>query len=352
MIKDIIKLLDSKSNVDEYKIIVKEINSTELFFIKENLDMSRGKDVKHITITIYKNFTVDGKEFKGSSETKVSPSMTLKEIEDKIDIASLAASFVQNEFYNLVTPTKDIAPIIKSKFIEGKVIEHISNLVKTLFSENTVENAFINSCEFFINKENTRIINSNGLDIAYDSYSGQIELITESKSSTEEVELFDILDFADLDEEWIKGTVKKALNNTLLRASATPLPDIKDIPVILTGSAVSTFFNNYFAKSSGEMLYNGLTTSKIGDSVQGKNVIGDKVQLLVTPFIENSTHSKYYDNDGLFLKEIELIKDGKLINYLADQRFADYLDIKPTGNIRNIVVSRSEERRVGKECRL
>lgn len=339
MIKDIINLLNEKSNVDEYKIIVNKISSTELFFIKENLDMSRGKDVTHITITVYKNFEIDGKKYKGSSSTKVSPTMSLKEIEDKVDIASLAASFVHNEHYNLVDPTDKVAPKLESKFNSGNPIDHISKLVKTLFVENTLEHAFINSCEFFININNTRIINSKGVDINYDSYSGQIELVTESKNGTEEVELFDVLDFSDFDESWIRSTVKKALQNTLLRASATPLPSLKNVPVILTGGAVKTFFNNYFSKSSGELLYKGLITSKIGDSVQGKNIIGDKVNLKITPFIENSTHSKYFDNDGLFIEETKLVNDGILVNYIADKRFADYLDITPTGHIRNIVVS-------------
>lgn len=339
MIKNIVELLHKKDNVDEFKILVNKVNSTELFFIKENLDMSRGKDVTHISITVFKNFEIDGKKFKGSSTTKVSPTMSLSEIEEKIDIASLAASFVHNEYYELVQPTKDVAPLLKSKFNEGNVVNHISTLVKTLFSENTVENSFINSCEFFINKKNSRIINSKGLDVSFDSYSGQIELVTESKSSTEEVELFEVLDFSDLDEAWIKGIVKKALQNTLLRASATPLPDLKDLPIILTGGAVKTFFSNYIMKSSGQMLYNRLTTIKIGESVQGENIKGDKVNLKVTPFIENSTASRYYDADGFFLKEVELIKDGILVNYVTSKRFADYLKIAPTGSVGNTVVS-------------
>ena len=116
MIKNIIELLHKKEKVDEFKISVNKINSTELFFIKENLDMSRGKDVTHISITIFKNFEIDGKKFKGSSTTKVSPTMSLSEIEEKIDIASLAASFVHNEYYELVQPTKDVAHVLHRRF--------------------------------------------------------------------------------------------------------------------------------------------------------------------------------------------------------------------------------------------
>jgi len=340
MVKDIIKLLDRKDNVDEYKIIETKTKSTELFFIKDELNMSRGKDVTHINITIYRNYEIDDKKFKGSSTTKISPTMSLKEIEKKIDNASLSASFIKNQYYDLVDPTNDVAPKIKSKFGEGNVIEHISDLVNDLYSEdNSVEGAYINSCEFFINQKHVRIVNSKGVDIEYDVYSGQIELVTESNSEHEGVELFEVLDFSDYDKEWIKDTVKQVLLKTKLRAIATPLKAVKDIPVILTGEAVKTFFNYYNFKASGRMVYEGISQSKIGDMVQSGEIMGDKVTSTMRPEINNSTLSRYHDEDGFFLKEVQTIKDGKLLRFSSAKRFADYLNIEPTGLIRNLVVN-------------
>ena len=339
MIKNIIELLESKNNVDEYKITETKTTSTELFFIKDELNMTRGKDVLHINLTVYRNFEKDGKKFKGSSNTKVSPTMTLEEISKKVDNASLAASFVYNEYYDLVEPTNDVPKKLESKFGEGNVIKHISNLVKDLYSkDNIVEGAFINSCEFFINEKHIRIANSKGLDVEYDAYSGQIELITESKSGVEEVELFEVLDFSDYDALWIKETVKETLLKTKLRAQAVPLKAVKDIPVILTGEAVKTFFNYYGIKASSQLVYQGISHVKIGDMIQSGDIIGDKVSGSLNPDIKNSTHSKYYDSDGLFLKEIIVVEDGKLLRFLANKRFADYLKIEPTGEITNIVI--------------
>lgn len=339
MLKDIIKLLNSKNNVDEYKITEINTTSTELFFIKDELNMSRGKNVTHINLTVYRNFDIEDKKYKGSSTTKISPTMSLEEISNKVDNASLSASFVNNQYYDLVEQTDDIPKVIKSKFSEGNVIEHISNLVKDLFSEeNSIVGASINSCEFFINQEQIRIVNSKGLDIEYKTYSGQIELITESKSNTEEVELFEVLDFADYNSAWIKNIVKQALIKTKLRAEATPLKSIKDIPVILTGEAVNTFLTYYAAKTSAQLVYQGISQSKIGDMIQSGEIIGDKVTGSAIPEMENSTYSRYYDNDGYFLKEVPMIKDGKLLRYLASKRFADYLNIEPTGAMRNIVI--------------
>ena len=142
--RKIISLLNNKSNVDEYTITKTKTSSTELFFIKEELQMNRGKDIDEIQVTVYRNFKENGKKYKGSSTTKLEPTMNFEEIEKQIDTASLAASFVKNEFYNLEQPSNEVAPIIPSKFGEGTVIENITNLVKDLYEENNQFGSFIN----------------------------------------------------------------------------------------------------------------------------------------------------------------------------------------------------------------
>ena len=87
--KELINLLQNKSNVDEYSIVESNISSTELFFIKDELQMNRGKDVTHINVTVYRNFEEQGTTFKGSSITQLSPTMSLDEMEALIDIAAL-----------------------------------------------------------------------------------------------------------------------------------------------------------------------------------------------------------------------------------------------------------------------
>jgi PmbA protein len=339
MIDTILNIIQSKTTIDEFLIKVSNITSKELFFVQDKLQMSRGKDVEHINVTVFKNFEEDGKKYKGSSTTKIAPTMNYEEISHKLDNAILSASFVKNAYYDLVDPTNEVAPKLESKFSEGNITDSIIHLVKDLFSdENNVPGAKINSCEFFININKSRILNSKGLDVEYESYSGQIELITEAKSDKEEVELFDVLDFADYDPKWIKEIVKHSLEKTVLRTQAVPLPQISDIPIILTGEAVKTFFDYYGAKSSGRLLYEGINQSNIGEMVQSEDSVGDKVTLSIKPFIPNSTFSRYYDNDGFYLKDVQLIQEGKLINMEVSKQYADYLNITPTGTFRNAVV--------------
>ncbi len=336
--KNLITLLDQKSNVDEYLITETKTSSTELFFIKDELQMNRGKDVEHITVTVYRNFEEDGKKFKGSSKTKLSPTMTLDEMEALIDIAALAASFVKNEYYSLQVPSDGYAPSIPSKFSDGDVIKSISELVKDVYSQNQETSSFINSVEFFIDRIETRLINSNGVDISQSNFKGLIELIIEATGEKESIELFDMLYFSDHISDDIKDAVKQSLKFATLRANAIPMPNVENIPVILNGAATQEFWDYYKFCASGGSKYNRLHENNVGDNVQGDNVQGSKVTITLAPTLPNSTTSSYYDTEGTFLKEVTIIKDGEIKAIVAGKRYSDYLNIPTTGDIRNTVV--------------
>ncbi len=335
----LIKLLEQNQMVDEYKIISMDTQSTELFFIKDELQMNRGKTVNHIAVLVYKNFELNGKKFKGSSRVKIEPTMSEAEIEEKINQGALSAAFVKNEYYELADPTDEQPTNGKSIFSAGDPVEHMCNLIQSIYDEDRQNGAWINSCEFFLDINQVRIVNSKGVDVSFKSFRGEIELITESENEQESIELFNVLHFSDFDANWIKETIKNELHLAQLRANAVHLPMLKDIPVILTGTPVGEFFDFYLGHVSATMIYQQISTVKLGDLIQGEDIKGDKISLSVTPYLKNSIFSAAYDQEGILLKETELIDQGKVVALYARKRYADYLKIKPTGEIGNLVVA-------------
>ncbi len=333
--KNLLALLKENKKIDEYLVLDIQTESKELFFIKEDLQMNRGKDVRYFYVTVYKNFSEDGKNYKGSSEVKLAPNMTNEEMSTKLEMAVTAASNVKNEYFTLADKINEEIPSIKSSFLDGNITEDIANLVKDLFSEDNQFGAFINSSEFFIEKITRRLVNSNGLDVTFDSVKGEIELVTEAHGETESIELFEILHFSDYDQEAIKNSVKEELYYASLRAKAIPMPQV-DVPVIFKGTAAEDLFGFYEFKASASALYQKFHNHQLGDNLQGE-ATGDKITITLKPFLENSTRSRYVDGDGVRLKDTVIVEDGILKTYTASKRFADYLNITPTGNIGNTV---------------
>lgn len=338
MTQKIIDILSQIKNIDGWKINEQEIQSKELFFIKKELDMNRGKNVQHFEVTVYKDFSEGDNNFKGSSSTKLSPGMSEDDIRAKLDEAAFSASFVKNQYYPLVTPFEHELHKIESKFSQKPLSEFLPELTKAIFEADNKEKGFINSAELFLNKVTTRIVTSEGVDVSFESYKGQIEFITNWNEDSEEVELLKDIKFSDNEPKAITNEVEKVLTISKERALAQPTPSLKNHTILLTGEPVKTFFQYYCFHSNAQSVYENMSTAKLGENIQGKDIKGDMITMKLDPLLKNSTFSSPYDNDGYPLKEKTIYDNGFLKNYWGAHRYSSYLNIETTGDIQNFVV--------------
>ena len=339
MIEKIKEILSNVNGIDGWKINEKIVESKELFFIKKELDMNRAKDVHHINLTVYKDFEEDGKKYRGSSTTVIYPTMNEEEIKNAITDAVYAAGFVKNEYYPLVEPEMETQYMMENSFRKDSMSNWMSRLSDEIFIADKYNNGWINSAELFLNKINIRIINSEGVDVSYETYNGELEFITNWKEKEgEEVEIYKDIVFSDYDERLIPESVDEMLKICRDKAMAQPTPVLEGIPVILSGEPVKEFFNYYYYKASVRQIYEQISTAKLDENIQGDDIKGDKVNIILDPYLENSIYSSPYDEDGFTLSKVSLYEDGILKRYWGNTRFSHYLDIKPTGIIRNVIV--------------
>ena len=334
----IINILSDIKGLDGWKINEKTTESKEIFFIKKNIDMVRSKDVQHISLTVYKDFEEDGVKYRGSSLVDIHPTMGEEEIREVIEGAVYSAGFVKNKYYPLVKPSYVKTGEIENTFDKDSLSNWISRLSKEAFVSDKHEKGWINSLELFLDKNKHRIINSEGVDISYGSYRGELEFITNWQEAGEEIELYEDLLFSDYQENFIIDAVDEMLKISRDKALAIPTPQLKDIPIILTGDPVKEFFDYYYSKSSARAIYEGTSTAKIGESIQGPEVFGDRISMFLDPDLKNSILSSPFDGEGQKLSKVEIYKDGILKRYWGNKRFSHYLGIETTGFIQNIVV--------------
>jgi PmbA protein len=332
------KVLTNCKDIDGWKIVEKTIKSNELFFIKKNLDMNRVKDVHHFTITVYKDFEEKGTKFKGSSSTNIHPTMSESEIKTAVESAAFGARFIKNPYYPLVKPTKVVQPELKSNFSEKAIIEWLPKITDAIFNGDEYKKGWINSAELFINKVDTRILNSEGVDVSYNNYTGELEFITNWKEQSEEIELYRDVKFANFDSEWFTQNVEEMLSISMGRAKAMPMPHLGKHTILLTGEGARSLLDFYNTQANAKLVFEGISTAKIGESIQGENIVGDVINMKLDPFIQNSSESAAYDNDGLPLCPVNLIENGVLKNYWGNIQYSHYMNIKPTGSIGNIIV--------------
>jgi predicted Zn-dependent protease len=122
------------------------------------------------------------------------------------------------------------------------------------------------------------------------------------------------------------------------RAQAQPMPRLKSADVMLSGEPVREFLRYYLTQGAAESIYNNVSRFKVGDSLQGPHVRGDRLSIRAEPYLSGSTASRPWDGDGFPLRGISLVDDGVLRRIWGPTRFCHYLGAQPTGAPPNIVV--------------
>ena len=338
MIDKIKSILSTIENIDEYKIIENKIDSGELFFIRKNLDMNRAKTVHSFSVTIYKDFEENGVTYRGSSTTTIHPTMSDEEVLISLKDAAFAAGFIKNEYYPLAEPSESLQFKTESNLSKAPIESWLPKITEAIYKEDIQDNGCINSTEIFLSKTYNRIVNSKGIDVSYEGFKGEVEFITDWKESDESIELYKHFSFSEFHPEDIETIVSSQLKISRERAIAKTTPMINKINVLLTGTPVQEIFNFYYMQASAQNIYNNISDAKLNENIQGEQIEGDLVSITLDPALENSTNSSPYDSDGFPLRTVKIFEDGVLKRYWGDVRHCHYLNITPTGIIRNIIV--------------
>jgi predicted Zn-dependent protease len=339
MLDRIKQILINQKNINGYLICENIIEANELFFVKKNVDMDRAKSVHHFKVTVYTDFEQGDSKYKGSSSTNIYPTMSNAEIEKAIDEVAFAAKFVKNPYYPLAKPCNSYQSLKESNFSKESLPYWMNEITKAIYKNDIYEKGGINSCEIFLDKITTRIVNSEGVDVQTVDYECMIEFITTWKEDSEEIELYRCINCSDFDAELFAEEVKNMITICKEKAIAKNTPVLEKIPVLLTKEAVKGFFSYYYANSNASSVYNHTSTWKVGDHIQGEEVKGDLITMTLDPFLKNSTDSRSFDGDGFSLEKVTIINNGILERYAADTRHAHYLEVAPTGTIHNIIVN-------------
>lgn len=336
MIDNIIKELKDIKEVSAYKIVNTKTSSKELFLVKDKVDMLRGKDVEDISVTVYS----DQEKNRGSAVVQLKNSMDSDEIKKILKDAVYAAKYVKNPYYPLAKKSDKEFEEFISSLKDMKETDALLKIKDIIYKDYGFD-ASVNSSEIFINKKSKRIINSEGVDVSFNQYEGIIEVITESDIGKEPVEIYTLNSFADIDEVYLEELIGRRLFEAAERGKASPTKKSDKINVILTGEDIRTFFTFYTGQASARAHYDKRAIFKKGDN-PFKGSKGDRLNLSLKPFMENSIYSAPFDNDGVQLDDVTLYKDGKLKNLHGSLRFTHYLDEKTTGLINNIEVQTGE----------
>lgn len=330
--KKIMALLAENDHVSDYKINVRETESYELFFVKGKLETVRKTDTCDKAVTVY----VDHGECKGDSRFLVYPSTSEAELRELIEKAVAKAKLLDNQYYTL--PEKETGEFeVESNFREHSLSELADIISKAVFRANDVENAALNSVEIFVNRHTDTVINSRGIHKTQVRYDAMVEAIPTYNGPVQSVELYEQYNFSSLDENAITQQIHGKLLEVKDRYEAVKPEAAMDGNVILNKQELSKLFDNVLQGLNYFAVYSHSNLFKKGDWIQ-KAPSGDKINIRAAGQVSGNISSAKFDEDGISLGSIELVRDGQVVNYYGANRFGQYLGERPTGNLKCLCV--------------
>ena len=294
MITTIANMLGRK-NVKLWRIKAVVEETAELFFVRRELDTRRIKDTRKYEVTLFR----DMPEGRASTSVVLTPSMTEGQIARALERAYAAAQYAANPPYRLPDPVEEAHVSKDSPLARRPLAESAGIMAKALFAPDVQPDANVNG-----------------------------EFVVQCREP-EDVEMFNMFSFDTLDEQGLSDKVAEALRFVRDRARAQRVLKSGQYDLILSGNSVGSLLSYYVSRASAASVYAQYSTWKRGEDVQGETA-GERLDLTLQSSVP-------YSDEGIPMKDMHLIQDGKLLGYHGPAQFCRYLRVPPTGEYQRLV---------------
>ncbi|MDX1377960.1 MAG: metallopeptidase TldD-related protein [Anaerolineales bacterium] len=336
MLKKIIDALNAHRDISAWTVRHITSHGAQVYAVPGQIESQRTVGSERYKIDVLCNTKViDGSPAVGSGDVTLLPS---DDIDSAIDQAALVASLVANPVHSIPGPADfpDV-PLADDELKNDadSATKKLMDDIRSTASKN--KDVRLTAAECFGDVHTIHLVNSRGIDAEQESTNTSIELVLQTKRGDVETEFFAEKErrrISDIDPKTeIEHQSKFTLD--LLEAKA---PRSRLGAVVLRNDVLASFMAGtplagsvLQFSSAASSKHAKITTWDIGEPVFKDEVKGDPLTVWANRLIPYGTTSNLFDSEGLPAQRVELIKENKLVTFHANQRYAEYLGIPPTG---------------------
>lgn len=333
MLERIAGALQSNPRVHDWQIRHSRVREYQLFLIGSKVESRRSSQSEWASVDLFHDHPD-----RGLTTLKFLPG-ELDGLDERIAQGVFRASLTGNPPSTLPGPSEYPSVQLCDPALAGRPWSIIDEWCAA-FGEAIAREADVrlSSAEFFVFDEELDFANSRGATGAYPSTRVFVEMVLLSGSgvlSSENYHSLTVRSAADFNPRKIIRE-RAAMARDMLHVG---LPKSGRGPVIISGDSLVNLFEPFFARIDGQSLYRRIFDTKVGDSLFGdRPVTGDPLDLASDPTIPYGVGSAPFDDDGLPLRRVQTVRNGRVTGLMATKRYADYLGLEATGPVTNIVV--------------
>jgi predicted Zn-dependent protease len=338
MLDEIIRTLQANARVDDWQLRRKHMVEHQLYLIGTQVESQRRAETDSINIDVFATSPADQAQGRGASTLQFTPGVS-DDIANRIERALDNATLAITPRYELPGPAEYQKIELRDPELAERPWETMERWRTELYDAVRRENDVrLSAAEFFVGLETNSILNSRGVKGDYTATRAFIEIVLLAGNRQEENENYFSTTVRATSHLNLASIIKERATyaRDMLKAQT---PQSRTCPVIISGRAVASLFDPFVFRVDGQAIYRKFFQTAIGDHIFGdRPVSGDPLDLALDPTIPYGGASAPFDDEGLPLRRIQLIKQGWVESLMASKRYADYLGIPATGAATNTVV--------------
>ena len=341
MLEKIKQSLKNNSEIKAWNVRHVITRGSQQYDLAKTTEAVRQISSEHYTIDVLcDSLDPEGKPSSGVGTVTILPG---GEINQTLDRAVLTAQMVHNEPYDFPEPSSLPDVELADKEYTKDPAGSIKNVLVSLKEQTaSYPHVRLTAAECFGQEKTSHLVSSKGINAQQNATEIYLQWVYLAGEGEDEIETFvEIYQrrIADLNLE--EETTRRAQYTSDLLLAEGPPSQIGPVFVqgstlvsmvageVLSGSLIQTL-------SEGGMKYSGETPWEIGKSIFRGDVKGDSFNIWANRQLSYGMHSNAFDAEGIPAQRIGLIQENKLEAFIADQRFASYLEIPATGAFGNL----------------
>ena len=338
MLGEIVAAVRARSDLQDWSVRRITTRGVQLYAVPTAVEARRSVTSERYVVEVFRHTAgSDGAMTMGSGNVTLLPG---DDIDAALDAAALTAGLVHNPMHSIPGPAAlpDV-PLVDSdlKANAGAVLDDLHARLRAVVAKQP--RVRLPAAEFFAEEQTTQLCNSRGIDASQTSTTVDIEFVLLCREGEREVESFVEMSRRRAAELELEAEVARQVQYVTDRLEGA-LPPNYSGPVVLQGETLGTFLNGGVLRtlSSGAAKFSKISPWEIGQPVFRGTVEGDPLTVFANRRLPFGTHANRFDEEGLPAQRVLLIRENVLQSFTAGQRYADYLEIAPTGAFGDIEV--------------
>ena len=261
------------------------------------------------------------------SKTGFSCTNALDNIDETVKRALQMSSFGDMENFDLPDNTTKLFEPYSSEIDKFNIHDEISIAEKIIDDMKSVYPQISIDLGISSSQSEVRLINSNGVDQSYREsqygFSISCTYIMPDGSRIETWENRSELKPVDYSE--LKDILIKKIENGLTVEKI----ESQSYPVLLPPQAFGRLIGFIVSGFNGVSVWKGISPFT---DMKGEKIFSESFTMIDDPLIEGSPYNVPFDGEGLPVSKNFLVRDGVIETFINDLKYAERLNMQPTGN--------------------